>query len=151
MKQLWTMPSVEVEGFAANEYVAACSWEGGYLNIDCEYVDDTASAFTSPTHGYLSGSTCDQSIRVSAEQWNQFRTRGAWFGSNGTWVNTTNGNNNTPDDYQGDYVYYVYTKKRGKETWVIFSIYHWTGRDYWLSNSDGNHRVLYGKSGNPDS
>ena len=147
----WTMPQIDIDAFEANEYCASCTWSGGNLNIQCEFVEDTATDFSPPSH-QGQNSPCHDTIQVSASQWSLFRSAGSWYASDGEWYNLTNGNSLTPDDYHGDYAYYVWTKEYPRNSgqyWVIFSIYRWRYGSYRLQ--DEGHRVRLGASGNPDS
>ena len=143
----WTMPTIGVEEFAANEHVAACSWEGDYLHISCGLGHEPGADFTSPSHSY--GDTCSNAITISGANWNSFSTKGTWFGSNGLYVHV-HGANMTPDDYVGDHVYYVYRIKRGDEYWLIWDTYTWNGRSYGSPRPE-KCRTKMGASGNPES
>ena len=142
----WTMPRIEIEAYAVNEYVAACDWSGSSLIISCEQGHGTGADWSNPTHDYISGA-CSSTVIISGTNWNSFNKRGTWYSSDGEFMHV-GGANVVPDENHGDYVYYVYTTTHAGETWLIWDTYRWQRGEY--REEVQKHRTRYG-SGNPES
>lgn len=147
----WTMPKVVIEEYAANDYVAACSWDpSGNIIISCAF--SQGENWSNPTHDYVSG-TCTDTMVISGATWSTFKRKGTWFGSNGTW-SAAGGANNLPNENVGEHVYYCYVTTHGGKDYLIWDTYTWRNGSYdpgYSNPAVQKHRTGMGAGGNPES
>ncbi len=144
----WTMPHIRIEGFAANEYVAACSIADGMLTIECD--SENGSQWTSGgSYRHTSIPDCGETVTMTTSGWANIKDNAnVWTDKYGNVLGKVDFE--APDYEQGmeTTIYNMHYSKSKK-------IYYWhvatyNGRQYVV---DGNniHWAYAGKTQNPQS
>ena len=153
----WTMPRIDVEAFAANEHVAACTVSGGSITISCDWHGETDNT---PTH-QSSTANCGTSFTIPLSAWeaamgNANNGTMAWIDTNGrVWPGRDIPGKGMVSENDGDYALglwktdkrYVYNIGKKNHSWSLFG-----GDEYYyeyVGSASSNHFVL--GTANPDS
>ncbi len=133
----WTMPRIAIEGYAANEYVAACETDtSGIIHITCDSHRDSNGHVTSiagDKHHLdnYSGANCPATLAIPVSEWSKFTTKKAWFDSSGKLVSTGMG-------APGDEVYYYVEKRNDGIVWDKYTDGYGNYHNHFVSGSVTN-------------
>ena len=146
----WTMPRIDVEAFAANEHVAACTVNpDGGVTISCDYHNYVVQDMPGHDTGFGAFTDCGMEFTIPGNGW--VTAKNAAHANQGGYVVDTNGNYygkqagsgfrvpsgvTNPGQYALAVMYYS-TQKR-----YVYYIFEYDGEKYFDPHTRVNHYVM---------